>query len=108
MEDQSGLEPQAGDWMADAAASPTLKALLVEIGRVYAPVMLANARAVADGAAQVEAEVDGRRWTQAPFTYQAKTLGWLRQSYGRLDEAARAMVDRLLVGTGCEALFGYS
>jgi glutathione S-transferase len=105
MEDQSGLEPTDADWMSPDAASPTLRALLAEVGRVYAPVMIANARAVAEKSERVEAQVDGGRWTQAPFPYQAKTLGWLRQSYASLGDRARGAVDRLLAGTGCEGLF---
>ena len=51
MEDQSGLEPQDGDWIDLAAPPPpTLVALLKEIGRVYPPVMLANAQALSVGA----------------------------------------------------------
>jgi hypothetical protein len=49
--------------------------------------------------------VDGQRWVQEAFVYQAKCLGWLRKAYVALDEAARGRVDRLLRGTGCEILF---
>jgi glutathione S-transferase len=104
MEDQSGLEPSEGDWMDPAAASPTLRRLLAEIGRVFTPVMLANAKAVMSKAERVEASVDGQRWTQAPFPYQAKTLGWLRSSYDGLPPAAKRTVDAMLEGTGCEPL----
>ena len=63
MEDQSGLEPAEDDWQSVDALPDTLMALLSEIGRVYPPVMLANARAVAASAAEVVAEVDGQPWT---------------------------------------------
>jgi len=105
MEDQSGLEPQDGDWMDLSTPSPTLFGLMTEIGRAFTPVMLANAKAVATKAERVEATVDGQRWTQAPFPYQAKTLGWLRTSYERLPAEGRRTVDGLLAGTGCEPLF---
>jgi hypothetical protein len=36
------------------------------MGRVYVPVMLANANAVMQGAKKVETEVDGRPWVPAP------------------------------------------
>lgn len=104
MEDQSGVEPKDSDWVDPADPPPTLKALLAEVGRVYAPVMLANARAVTAGDAEVRAQVDGQAWTQQPFPYQAKCLRALRDAYGALGPAERALVDAALDGTGCEAL----
>ncbi|MCA6272334.1 MAG: glutathione S-transferase, partial [Phenylobacterium sp.] len=104
MEDQSGVEPNAADWIDAANPPPTLKALLCEIGRVYTPVMLANARAVMSGAAEVSAEVDGQAWSQQPFPYQAKCLKALREAHAALAPDARAIVDRALDGTDCEAL----
>ena len=104
MEDQSGVEPNAADWIDAANPPPTLKALLCEIGRVYTPVMLANARAVMSGAAEVSAEVDGQAWTQQPFPYQAKCLKALRDGRAALAPEARKIADAALDGTGCEAL----
>lgn len=104
MEDQSGVEPAEDDWIDLANPPPTLKALLVEVGRVYAPVMLANARAVMAGASEVQAEVDGQAWTQQTFPYQAKCLRVLRDAYAALPAEERAIVDAALDGTGCEAL----
>jgi glutathione S-transferase len=105
MEDQSGLEPRDSDWMDLSRPSPTLIGLMKEIGRVFTPVMLGNARAVMTKAERVEASVDGQRWTQAPFPYQAKTLGWLRSSYEALPAPAKRTVDAVLADTGCEPLF---
>lgn len=105
MDDRSGMEPKDDDWGSVRDAPPSLKRLLSEIGRVYPPVILGNARALAEGANEVRAEVDGQPWRQAPFPYQAKCLRWLRESYARLEGDARAQVDGLLAGTGCETLF---
>ncbi|MDO8378532.1 glutathione S-transferase family protein [Phenylobacterium sp.] len=105
MEDQSGVEPKDDGWISMDALPPTLIALLTEVGRVYPPVMLANAKAVMDGAAEVAATVDGQAWSQQPFPYQAKCLQWLRQSRAGLDDGARAKVDTALRPTGCMALF---
>lgn len=105
VDDLSGLQPGDGDWLDAAAPPTTLKAILGEVGRVYAPLLLANAEAVAAGAAQVETEIDGRPWTQQPFPYQAKCLAWLRQEYAALNEHDRHAVDLALDGTGCERLF---
>ena len=84
---------------------PTLGAILAEIGRVYPPVMLANARAVMDSANQVSAVVDGQAWSQQPFPYQAKCLGWLRQAHEDLPPTARAQADAALGPAGLSGLF---
>lgn len=105
VEDLSGLEPRDDQWMARDAASPTLKALLGEVGRVYTPFLLANASAVASKAERVECTIDGRPWTQQPFPYQAKCLAWLREEHAALSATDRRDADALLAGTGCEALF---
>lgn len=104
-EDLTGLEPDDRDWFTRGAVPKTLIDILGEAGRTYAPVMLPNAQAVAAAAERVETTVDGRPWAQQPFRYQAKCLGWLRESYAALDRAARKAVDALLAGTGCERLF---
>jgi hypothetical protein len=91
--------------MARGAIPDTLRALLSEVGRVYAPFLLANAAALAAGAERVECEIDGARWAQKPFPYQAKCLRWLRDGYEALAPGDRACVDGVLAGTGCERLF---
>ena len=105
MEDHSGLDPVEADWFDAGSPPATLKAILAEIGRVYPPVLLANARALQSGAEEVRTEIDGKPWVQQPFTYQGKCLAWLRRDYAALSAQARARVDALLAGTGCEALF---
>lgn len=105
VEDLSGLEPGEGDWLDAGALPASLKGVLKEIGRVYPPVLLANAAALERGAETVETEVDGHAWSQQPFAYQGKCLAWLRREYAALDGQAKAKVDRALAGTGCEALF---
>jgi hypothetical protein len=105
VDDLSGLETHEEDWFRRDALPATLHALFGEVGRVYAPFLLANAAAIASGAAQVECTIDGRPWVQAPFPYQAKCLGWLREARQSLRPADRKAADALLAGTGCEALF---
>ena len=78
VEDLSGLEPEAPDWVSRGAVGESLRPLLFEVGRVYAPFLVANAAALARGAARVECTIDGRAWAQRPFPYQAKCLAWLR------------------------------
>jgi len=105
VEELSGLEPKSSDWVARNAVPETLRALLGEVGRVYVPFLLANAAAIASGAATVECLIDRRPWTQQPFPYQAKCLGWLREEYAGLASDDRLAADAVLTGTGCDALF---
>ena len=105
MEDLSGREVVDDDWLASDALPATLRALLAEAGRTWAPFLLANARALESGAEQVRCEIDGRRWVQKPFPYQGKCLRWQREAYAGLAPAARERVDTALAGSGCEALF---
>ena len=105
VEDLSGHEPSAGDWLARDALPDSLRALFAEVGRVYAPFLLANADALARGAERVECTIDGRPWLQKPFPYQAKCLAWLREAHAALAASDRRAVDVFLAGTGCEALF---
>ena len=104
MEDQSGLQAESATFVTTDDFPATLTALLIEVGRTYVPVMLANAAAIDQGLDKVETEVEGRQWVQEPFPYQAKCLHWLRSEYARLDDEERRQVDALLAGTGCEML----
>ncbi len=103
--DLCGLEPADADWIAVEDQPATLRALFAEIGRVYAPALLANAAAVEAQQDTWEAEIDGAPWTQKTFPYQAKCLRWIREEYAALGAADRARVDGVLDGTGCETLF---
>jgi glutathione S-transferase len=107
VEDLSGLEvgDDADGWVAGDAPTPALRALLAEVGRVYAPFLLANADALARGAEKVECTIDGRPWVQKPFPYQGKCLRALREGYAALAGAERAEADAWLRGSGCEVLF---
>jgi glutathione S-transferase len=108
VEDLSGSEVSEADWTSRDALPESVRALLVEAGRVYAPFLLANATALESGAERVECTIDGRKWVQQPFPYQGKCLRWLREGYAALAPEDRACVDALLAGTGCEALFAAS
>lgn len=104
-EDLSGLDASEDDWIARDAVPDTLRALLAEVGRVYVPFLLGNGAAIASGAERVDCIVDGEKWIQPPFPYQAKCLQWIREERAALSAADRADLDGLLSGTGCEALF---
>lgn len=105
VEDLSGLSIDDETWIARDSVPPTLSALLAEAGRVYAPFLLGNAAALESGADRVECTIDDRKWTQKPFPYQGKCLGWLREEYAELSGDDRGALDAILAGTGCEVLF---
>lgn len=99
-------------WKVDAAQgwndrdslAPTVHDLLCEIGRTYAPFMVANGRALDAGEEWVVCEIDGVEYRQGSFPYQGKCLVWLREQYEALSAADRVVVDDLLEGTGCPQL----
>lgn len=103
-DDLSGLEVSDEDWLARDAVPDTLRALFTEIGRTYAPFMVANAAALESGAEEMEFQLDGVRYWQRPFPYQKKCMTWLSEEYARLSSEDRAAVDAVLAGTGCEVL----
>eukprot|EP00658_Telonema_sp_P-2_P056388 TRINITY_DN44841_c0_g1_i1.p1 TRINITY_DN44841_c0_g1~~TRINITY_DN44841_c0_g1_i1.p1 ORF type:complete len:290 (+),score=70.48 TRINITY_DN44841_c0_g1_i1:290-1159(+) len=103
LEDCSGMSPKQADWATEVC--PTLKAVLVEAGRLYAPWMVANAQACAAGAKEVNTELDGKPFVANSFVYQAKCLKWLCTEYGELDVVDRRFVDKALEGTGLEVMF---
>jgi glutathione S-transferase len=105
VEDLSGLESSDSGWISRDAITPALRALFGEVGRVYAPFLLANADALARRAERVECTIDGRPWVQKPFPYQGKCLQWLREGHAALAPGDRAAVAAVLAGSGCEALF---
>lgn len=104
VDDLSGQPAEADAWIAPADARNALADLVAEIGRTYVPALLANASAIAAGEKQMETTIDGQRWVQPVFPYQAKCLQWINQEYQQLDSKAQAQVDEILQGSGCEAL----
>ena len=105
MDDLSGLEVDDASWLSRDQLGDALRPLLEELGRAYIPVMLANARALNDGASQVETTVGGQPWVQQAFPYQGRCVAELRGRYARLDDADRDAVNALIRGTGVDALF---
>ena len=105
MEDLSGHEPEPQGWEDVSSPPATLRALLAEMGRVYAPVMAANAEAHARGASEFTTQVGGLAWRQPVFPYQAKCLGWLRQVHAALGQEHQHRLAPWLDGSGLECLF---
>lgn len=108
VEDLCGLEPEESDWTTADDVTQSCRPILIEIGRVYAPALLANARAAATGQDFFETKIDGRAWQQPTFSYQSKCLSCIQQAYSALNDRERAIVDVALSGTGCELLLQIS
>ena len=104
VDDLSGNPAAEQDWLDRAVLLGNLAPLLSEIGRTYVPVMLANAKAVANAEKQFETEVDGQPWVQPTFPYQARCLNWIHEEFSRLEKADQAVVAEDLSTHGCEAL----
>lgn len=94
-----------GGWVTRDGLAPAVRELLAEIGRTYAPFMVANHAAMTSGLDEVVVEIDGHEYRQGPFPYQVKCLQWLREQRAALTTTDREAVDALLDGTGCEVLF---
>lgn len=105
LKDLSGVDPKESDWTPLEDQPETLRGLLAELGRVYVPALLANAEAVQAGEKNWSTQIDGQQWEQRSFPYQAKCLIWINEVYQALSEQDRERVNRVLAGTGCEALF---
>jgi glutathione S-transferase len=105
VDDLSGLVVEDDAFLARDEAKAVLGDLFSEIGRVYVPALLANAKALAAGEDQMETSIDGRPWVQPSFAYQGKCLQWVRNEYQALGREDRIATDSILEGTGCEALF---
>ncbi len=105
VEELSGYLVSEEDWLDIDNPPETLKNILAEVGRIYAPYLIGNARAVINKAEKLEMELDGKPWEQNPFVYQAKCLQWLREAYAQLSEENRVRVNRVLDGTGVLHLF---
>ncbi|MGB3810468.1 MAG: glutathione S-transferase C-terminal domain-containing protein [Parvibaculum sp.] len=104
MEDLSGYEAREEDWLTSATLPDTLKALLALFGRVYLPLLIANAAVIDAGKSKMETEIDGATWVQDTNPYQAKCLLTLRRSFADLSETDREAARALLEETGCGAL----
>src|SRR5690606_27410572 len=89
-EDLSGWRVDDAQWLDRDAALIALTPLLAEIGGGYVPFLLANAEARAAGSEWVECAVQGGRWRQKVFPYQAKCLNALRAQAAALGADDRA------------------
>ena len=105
MEELSGLEPGDGDWNNPDDMPETLGGYF-EVRRAGCmcrrcwPIAGLFRRERRPGKPRLMVRVGRNR----PSPYQAKCLMWINEQYRALSVEDRARVDRILAGTGCEAL----
>lgn len=104
VDDLSGQVCADDGWMSRDTVKAVLGDLLAEIGKVYAPALLANARAMQAGQKQMETMIDNQPWQQPTFPYQGRCLEWINEEYQSLAAEERRCVDDILAGSGCENL----
>jgi glutathione S-transferase len=97
------LWPRAeGEFESWSSLAPTLKPLLErQVGRLFMPWTVANAKAIASGSEEFSVELAGKTWTQKPQKYHAKSLAVLRDKYNAVGD--KTAIDAVLNATGCLA-----
>ena len=91
-----------GDFENWASLAPSLMPFLAsQVGGLFMPWTLANARAVAEGSEEFSVELSTGSWTQKPQKYHAKSLAALREKY--VASQGGEALDRVLQEAGCLA-----
>lgn len=104
MEDMSGLEPAENDWLSYEDAKESLFDLFKELGRAYIPALLVNAKAVTLNEETWVTKIDGAKWEQRSFPYQAKCLQWINDEFQALNQDDQNQIRDFLDSTGCSNL----
>ena len=73
-----------------------------EVGKVYIPCLIANAKAYENGDEVWETNIDGSIWTQKTFPYQVKCLNWIKDEFDKLSANDKKTTLDLIGGSGCE------
>ena len=97
-DDAGGIE---GGW-TDGLSDP-VKDLLAICGDIYLPFLQANVEALAAGAETFSLTVEGGRYEQGVFKYQAKCLEALKREWAALDSDAKAALSAA-IGKGASLL----
>ena len=93
LEDASGIDPSVISLNGIGAATIDLLRFAAEF---YLPYLKANERALNGGQPSFSIEIDGMRYSQAPFKYHAKCLRTLREKYQAIPAGQRAEVNDIL------------
>ncbi len=105
VDDLSGTKPSDNGFLTRENARDVLGEFLREVGRVYVPVLIANAKALMSDEKEMETEIDSRHWVQPAFPYQGKCLQWIREEFAKLSADDQVVVRDIFDGSGCEPLF---
>ena len=73
-----------------------------EVGKVYIPCLIANAKAYENGYEVWETTIDGSIWKQKTFPYQVKCLNWIKDEFNKLSANDKKTTLDLIGGSGCE------
>ncbi len=89
-----------GDFESWDTLEPTLRPLLEQqVGALFLPWSDANARCLAEGGESFSIELAGKKWSQQPQKYHARSLAAIRKKYALVaDDAA---LRKVLSSTGC-------
>jgi len=104
MEDLSGHI--SSGWIKREMVTTHVGELLNEIGRTYAPFLIANAQAFAEGKTELKTTIDDQQWIQPVFPYQVKCLQSLQFEKQKMTKDGQEALKEVLAGTGCEILLG--
>ena len=105
LDDLSSLEVSENEgWFTRCNLPESSLSLLTEIGRTYAPFLMANEQAIAAGDPDLSCLIEGHEYKQATFAYQNKCLSWIREAFRELSTDNQKAVTQILSGTGCEVL----
>ncbi len=73
-----------------------------EVGKVYIPCLIANAKAYENGDEVWETTIDGSIWKQKTFPYQVKCLNWIKDEFNKLSAYDKKTTLDIIGGSGCE------
>ncbi len=98
------FENNDNGWIDTDEIPDSLIELFNEVGKVYIPCLIANAKAFENGHDIWETSIDSSIWKQKTFPYQVKCLKWIKDEFNKLSADNKKLTLRLLAGSGCESI----
>ena len=89
-------------WIDENNIPDSLIEIFNEVGKVYIPCLIANAKAYEKGDEVWETSIDGSVWKQKTFPYQVKCLNWIKDEFNKLSANDKKTTLDLIGGSGCE------